>query len=95
MVVVKFKESESKLNFFNCRVHLVLNICRSYISMWCAACLVCYIKCKQLRPRVDVEIVGGGGSGQARLGRLCRSRSQAGLGCAWSLASEGPGLQNV
>ena len=25
----------------------------------CAAWLVCYIKCKQLRPRVDVEIVRG------------------------------------
>ena len=42
---------------------------------------MCYIKCKQLRPRVDVEIVGGGGT-QARPARgcLCRSRSQAGLG---------------
>ena len=29
---------------------------------------MCYIKCKQLRPRVDVEIVGGGDSGQASAG---------------------------
>ena len=31
------------------------------VLLVCAAWLVCYIKCKQLRPRVDVEIVGGGG----------------------------------
>ena len=60
------------------------------VLLVCAAWLVCYIKCKQLRPRVDVEIVRGGGSGwgQAALGCMCRSRSQAGPtlhGLAWCL----------
>ena len=36
------------------------------VLLVCAAWLVCYIKCKQLRPRVDVEIVRGGAPAGAR-----------------------------
>ena len=54
----------------NSLVDLVSNVFGRDISV-CAAWLVCYIKCKQLRPRVDVEIVRGAPAGARQRWAAC------------------------